>query len=76
MSDLFYPIRTDMDDFYNAVKLLSDSVNRSGIDWKDEKYKELAGKIQELATFSSQIIQAGEESKTAMRVFESIAQEE
>ena len=76
MSDMFYSLRRDMADFYDAVKLLSDSINHSGLDWRDEKYTELAGKIQEVAKASSQVIKAGEQSEVTLIAFERIAQEE
>ena len=49
MSDMFFWIRKDLADFYEAVKLLSDSINHSQIDWRDEKYRELSEKIQVVA---------------------------
>lgn len=76
MDDMFYSLRMDIADFYDSVKLLSDSVNRSGVDWNDGRYEELAEKIQEVAALASQVIRAGEESKAALTIFERIAQEE
>lgn len=76
MDDLFNFLTEDMENFYNAVKLLSNSVNRSGIDWNDEKYTELAGKIRSIASSSSLLLKAGEESALALQNFARIAQED
>ena len=76
MADMFYPVRMDIADFYNSVKLLSASINGLEINWQDEKYKELAGKIQIVATTSSKVLHVGERCKVALKVFERIAQEE
>ena len=76
MADLFYPVRMDIADFYDSVKLLSASINSSDIDWQDEKYKELAGKIQNVAASSSMVLQAGERCKVALNMFERIVQDD
>lgn len=76
MSDMFFWIRKDLADFYEAVKLLSDSINHSQIDWRDEKYRELSEKIQVVAVSSAQVVQAGTDCEVALKAFERVAQEE
>lgn len=76
MGSLFYSVQKDLMDFCDAVKLLSDAVNGCGIDWKDEKYRELSEKIQTIARSSTKIVRSGEESREALQEFERIAGEE
>lgn len=67
---------SDISRFQDIIRNLSMGVNRSGISWRDAQYAELAEKIQDLASSSRDVIQAGERCMEAMRRFDAIASEE
>ena len=69
-------LQGDISRFQDIIRNLSIGVNRAGISWRDAQYSELADKIQELASSSKEVIQAGERCVAAMRRFDDIASEE
>jgi len=68
-------IRREIASFQDAVKKLSDGINKSGTDWNDSKFKELSGHIRGVANSSKQTIQSGERTCVAIDKFAQIASE-
>ena len=69
-------IQREITSFQEAVKKLSASINKSGTDWNDVKFKELSGHIRMVADSSKETIQSGERTCAAIDKFAQIASEQ
>lgn len=59
----------DVEELQRSIKNLSNSVKKSGVDWKDTKYAALVEKIKPVADESKQIMVASERCSKALAKF-------
>ena len=68
-------LKKDIDSFQLAVRKLSDSVNKCGIDWNDAQLQKLSGSIKSLASSSKQLIVSPSECESSIKRFQRIESE-
>lgn len=68
-------LANDLDTFQLAVKKLSESINKCGVNWNDAQFKSLSGAINIIASSSKQVISAGVNCENAIKRFQKIESE-
>lgn len=64
-----------MAELKKAVKKVSDSVNRCGVDWNDAQFYSLSTSIKNVASSSKQILIVGNRCISAVKRFNTIESE-
>lgn len=62
----------DIDDFKMSVKLLSDNLNKSKVNWKDNQFEKLFKSISEIASSSKDVLEAGNLCRKELKKFTTI----
>ena len=62
----------DIDDFRNAVKQLSDHINKAKVNWKDEQFENLSKTINEIASSSKDVLESGKLCERELKRFNTI----
>ncbi len=65
------PVLQDIEEFKTHVMALSQGINKAGVEWQDEKFKELTKAIQSVAKESRELLDAGEACEKAIELFSS-----
>ena len=68
-------LRKDIESFQLAIRKLSDTVNKCGIDWKDPQFQKLSSSIRTLASSSKQLIVSASECESAIKRFQQVESE-
>lgn len=66
-------VKSDVEKFRAAVKTLSDTIGKVGIDWHDEKHEKLKLLVSNIASESKSVLLASEKFVQRAKEFESIA---
>lgn len=68
-------LKKDIDSIQLAVRKLSDSVNKCGIDWNDTQFQKLSASIKSLASSSKQLVVSASECESAIKRFQQVESE-
>ena len=69
-------LQKHLGDFQIAVKRLGDTVNKSGIEWKDAQFANLSNSIKGVAASSRQVLVIGGQCTLAIKRFNTIESEQ
>lgn len=65
----------ELQEFQDAVRKLSVTVQAASALWKDEHFSQLSASVVQIANMSRNVIEAGERSKRSAEEFDRIANE-
>lgn len=66
-------INSEIDRFKNSVKKLSSDIASVGIDWHDDKYRQLSSLISTIANNSKSVISGAESFLADVKQFQALA---